>query len=503
MPSLTKKSILLSISGFIDVIIRVIAAVFVTRLITQALGEDLYGAWAMILQILGYLALVNLKTTTTLQTRLAAMNHSENIYPKQLVFSACRRLFSLTIGFTFLISIVVVFFSSRLFPENLNSIFEIKLVLIIGVFGLIVEQYGSLFGSALRGSNLDYRGIGIRSVTIIISNFFIILFLYLGMGIVGLAVSALLGNLIVALSWRFLALRILTWYKIVAVNADYFIEYFKQSLSTLIYSLGNMILVNSDAILIGIVLGNKFAGYYFISTSFIRSLVLPIISILLSSSGVGLSSLINSNNYARTINVTTEILQVSSVIIGFGGFFYILFNKSLIYYWVGLKYYSDERVELFFIIMVLVQFSNTLIQYLIDGLLLYKYKAIVSVFSAAFFILISVLFLKFFGLKGLILGSLLSNLFSITLYQRILQKHKKIFIDIKAMVLRWFYLISFFLIVDMFIKPMIQSFNLGELSFLALISAVLLGICAFKLLPSTFKNRILMNNPLKFNLEKK
>ena len=503
MSSLTKKSILLSLSGIIDVIIRVIAAVFVTRLITNALGEDLYGAWAMILQILGYLALANLKTTTTLQTRLAALNHSESVYPKQLVLSACRKLFTRTIGFTLIISILVVFFSSSLFPENLDSKFEIKIVLIIGVLGLVVEQYGSLYGSALRGSNLDYKGIGIRSVTIIISNFFIILFLYFGLGIVGLAVSALLGNLIITLSWRFLALRILTWYKIVAVSADYFIEYFKQSLSTLVYSLGNMILVNSDAILIGIVLGNKFAGYYFISTSFIRSLVLPIVGILLSSSGVGLSSLINSNNYNRTISITTEILQVSSVIIGFSGFFYILFNKSLIYYWVGLKFYSDESVELLFIIMVLVQFSNTLMQYLIDGLLLYKYKAIVSVFSAFFFILISVLFLKFFGLKGLILGSLLSNLLSITLYQHKLLKHRKVFIDIKAMVLRWVYLIAFFFIVDMIIKPLIQSFNLRESLFLALISAGLLGIFAFRLLPSTFKNRILMNNPLKLNPGKK
>jgi O-antigen/teichoic acid export membrane protein len=338
----------------------------------------------MVLQIMGYIALTNLNTSTTLKIRLAAINHLEDVFQKQLLLSASRKLFHYTLPLTIVLSFVTILFSEKIFSDNNASISEINIVLSIGVLGLIVDQYGSLYGNALRGSNLDYKGIGVRSLAFIIFNVFVVVFLYFGLGIIGLAISSLVGSVITASIWRKLTKKILGWYKIVTVNTDFFYRYLKQSMLTLVYSLGNLILVNSDAILIGIVMGSKYAGFYFISTTFIRSLILPIITILASSTGVGLSSLINTKNNERTRAVTTEILQIATLIIGAGGVLYILFNESLIHYWVGSKFYSVENLEIFFVIMVMVQFSNNLIQYLVDGLQLYKEKAIVSIVSALF-----------------------------------------------------------------------------------------------------------------------
>ena len=488
---------LLSLSSFIDIILKVIAAIFVTRLITEKLGANLYGAWTMILQILGYIALTNLNTSTTLKIRLAAINHLEDISQKQLLLSASRKLFHYTLLLTFFVSLVIICFSGKIFTDNTASIFEINIVLVFGVLALIVDQYGGLYGNALRGSNLDYKGIGIRSLAFIISNVFIIVFLYFGLGIIGLAISSLLGSIITALSWRKLTKKILGWYKIVKVNADFFYVYFKQSMLTLAYSLGNIVLVNSDAILIGIVMGNKYAGFYFISTTFIRSLIIPIITILVSSTGVGLSSLINTKNNERTLAVTSEILQIATVIIGAGGVMYILLNENLIHYWVGHKFYSGENVEVFFIIMVVVQFSNTLIQYLIDGLQLYKEKAIVSIVSALFFVPVSIVLLKNFGLKGFITASLLSSLISIFSYFQIIKKMNCSFINIKWMVLRWSLLSGLFFAISIFFKPLIPILPIKDLILLIIILSFFLGIVVFFLLPNSFKQRLLSNNPFK------
>lgn len=495
--SLTQKSILLSLSSFIDILLKVVAAIFVTRLITEKLGTNLYGAWTMVLQIMGYIALTNLKTSTTLKTRLAAINHLEDIFQKQLLLSASRKLFHYTLPFTIVVSFFTILFSEKIFTDNNASLSEINTVLVFGVLGLIVDQYGSLYGNALRGSNLDYKGVGIRSLAFIVFNVFVVVFLHFGLGIIGLAVSSLVGSVITALIWRKLTKKILGWYKIVTVNIDFFYVYLKQSMLTLVYSLGNIILVNSDAILIGIVMGNKYAGFYFISTTFIRSLILPIITILVSSAGVGLSSLINTKNYERTRTATNEISQIATLIIGAGGILYILFNESLVNYWVGPIFYSVENVEVFFVIMVIVQFSNTLIQYLIDGLQLYKEKAIVSIISALFFLPVSVILLKYFGLKGFIAASMLSNLLSIFCYLKIMKKLGSYFIDLKEMLIGWFVLGVLFFAVSIFIKPLIPFLHFKKLILLFLSISVLLGLSVFVLLPSLFKQRLLANNPFK------
>ena len=502
MSSLTKKSMFLSLSSFIDIILKVLAAIFVTRLITEKLGANLYGAWTMILQIMGYIALTNLNTSTTLKIRLAAINNHEDDSQKQLLLSACRKLFHYTLLLTFFASLIIICFSEKIFPDNTASISQINIVLILGIFTLIVDQYGSLYGSALRGSNLDYKGIGIRSLVFIISNVFIVVFLYAGLGIIGLAISSLLGSIIIAWSWKILAKKILGWYKIVKVNADFFYVYLKQSMLTLMYSLGNIVLVNSDAILIGIVMGNKYAGFYFISTTFIRSLIIPFITILVSSTGVGLSNLINNKKNERTIAVTNEILQISTIIIGAGGLSYILLNENLIHYWVGLKFYSGENVEVFFLIMVAVQFSNTLIQYLIDGLQLYKEKAIVSIVSALFFVPVSIILLKYFGLKGFITAALLSSLISIFSYFIIMKKIGCSFINLKWMMLRWVLLGVLFFAASIFVKPLILILELKELILLILLLSVFLGVAVFFLLPNSFKQRLLTNNPFKNNPHK-
>jgi O-antigen/teichoic acid export membrane protein len=497
MSSLTQKSMLLSLSSFIDIILKVIAAIFVTRLITEKLGANLYGAWTMVLQVLGYIALTNLNTSTTLKIRLAASNHHEDFFHKQMLFSACRKLFHYTLILTFLACVIVLCYSDEIFIDNSASISQINIVLVIGIISLIVDQYGSLYSNALRGSNLDYKGIGIRSLAFIIFNVFVVVFLYFDLGIIGLAMSSLLGSLTIALIWRVLAKKILGWYKIVKINSDFFFEYLKQSLLTLVYALGNIVLVNSDAILIGVVLGSKYAGFYFITTTFIRSIVIPLITILVSSAGVGLSNLINTKNNERTVVVTTEILQISTVMIGAGGVFYILLNKNLIHFWVGLNFYSNENVEVFFLVMVAIQFSNTLIQYLIDGLQLYKQKAIVSLVSALFFIPCSIFMLKYFDLKGFVVACMLSNLLSIFSYIIIMRKTGCLFVNVRFMVLRWIILSVLFITLSIFIKPLIPLLGSKNLIFAIFALSALLGIIVFFLLPKSFKKRLLINNPFK------
>ena len=451
----------------------------------------------MITQILGYLALTNLNTSTTLKIRLSAIQHEKDLYPKQLLVSAATKLYKYTILITIIACLIIIYFSKNIFKENIDNITVINYALFIGAFGLIIEGFGSLYGSALRGNNLDYKGIGIRSFAFVISNIAIVIFIYLGGGLVSLAFATLLGSIFISLTWKRLTLKILKWYKIVSITTSYLKIYVKQSFLTLGHSIGNILLIGSDAILIGVVLGSKYAGFYFITIALIRSAILPVITTLVSSTGVGLANLINTQNSIKVKSITNEILQIGTILIGAGGILYILLNKNIVSHWVGLTFYCEEHIEVLFLILTTIQFSYSVIQYLTDGLQMFKAKARVSLIVGSIYIPTALILIYFFDLKGLIIAAISCHLMAIILLINVLKKNNHDFINIRNMIVRWGILLILFLGIDLFIRPFIPQLSIQELLILLIILCLFLGALTIIILPKSFKKRILINNPLK------
>ena len=494
--TLTKKSIFNASSNLIDTFLRSIIAIIVTPIITHSLGVKSYGAWIMITQLFAYLSLANLNSGSTLKVRLSVIQHDTLPEPKQKLLSAAFKLFKYSLIISLVFCFVTILLAPLLFSDNLPQLFNIRLAILVGALGVIIEQYGAIAGNALRGNNLDYKGLGIRSVVIILSNIVIVVLAYLNFGIVGLSIAGLIGSVAFGILWFKLAKRELPWFKRQEVSREELKLYAGQSFLTLGHSLGNFVLSNMDAVLIGIMMGSGYAAKYFISITIFRTLFSPLISTLNSSSGAGLAFLFGSESWARAKEVVTQLIKVNIILFGAAGIFYIVLNKQIIHLWVGENFYSDERIEYYFVIFCIVQAIYNLMHYLIDGLQMFKVKAGISGTLGVIFILLSIPLLSFLHLKGILIAASITRVIGIFLLIKSINGKVPHLISIQLLVSQ-FFIVAAILFAAYYFAELIPALSLIQLILFAGSSSLLLVIAVYIVLPSSFKQRIMLNLPFK------
>jgi O-antigen/teichoic acid export membrane protein len=500
--SLTKNSIFSASSNFLITFLRAIIAIVVTPLITRSLGVKSYGAWTIITSLFSYLSLTNLNSGSTLMIRLAAIQHDMNYEPKQKLLGAAFKLYKFSLIISFIFCYVILLLAPSLFSDNLSEIFNIRVAIFVGTIGVVVEQYGGIAGNSLRGSNLDYKGLGIRIFLIIFTNLIIILLLYIfKFGIVGLSVSTFLGSLAFSVLWFRLAKKELSWFKKQKTSIDELKTYAKQSFLTLSHSIGSFVLTNLDSLLIGIMLGSEYAAKYFLSVTLFRTLVFPLINTLNTSSAIGLAYLIGSQNWISVKSVFNELIKVSMILLGASGIFFILFNRQIIHFWVGESFYSDERLELIFVVFCLIQFIYFLIQYVADGLQMFNVKARISITLAIVFVVLAIPLLYFLKLKGILIAASLARVVGVILLVKSINKKTPEMISVKLLI-RQLLVVGVILFGVYLFSKMIPELSLTKLILIGSSCALFLSFGVYIVLPGTFKQRILANLPFRKQVKK-
>ena len=494
--TLTKKSIFSASSNLLDTFLRSIIAIIVTPIITHSLGVKSYGAWIMITQLFGYLSLANLNSGSTLKVRLSVIQHDILPEPKQKLLSAAFKLFKYSLIISLVFCFVTIILAPLLFSDNLTELFNIRLAILVGTLGVIIEQYGAIAGNALRGNNLDYKGLGIRSVVIILSNIIIVILAYLNFGIVGLSIASFSGSIAFCILWFRLAKRELPWFKQQAVSREELKLYARQSVLTLGHSLGSFLLTNMDAVLIGIMMGSGYTAKYFISVTIFRTLFSPLISTLNSSSGAGLAYLFGSESWARAKEVITQLIKVNIILFGAAGIFYIVLNKQIIHLWVGENFYSSERIEFYFVIFCIVQALYNLMHYLVDGLQMFKVKAGISGVLGIIFILLSIPLLSFLHLQGILIAASLTRIIGIFLLIKGINGKVPNLIS-PLLIITQVIVVVCLLFAAHFFAGLIPVLSLKQLILFAASSALLLVIAVYIVIPYSFKQRIMLNLPFK------
>ncbi|MEO6722082.1 MAG: oligosaccharide flippase family protein [Ferruginibacter sp.] len=425
---------------------------------------------------------------------MSVIQHDPLPQPKQQLLGAAFKLFKYSVLISLLFCFIALFTAPFLFSDNLTEISNIRLAIVVGTFGVIVEQFGGIAGNALRGNNLDYKGLGIRSIIIILSNSVIVLLVLLKFGIVGLALASFTGSVAFCILWFLLAKRELPWFKQLKVSSEELKLYARQSALTLGHSLGNYLLTNMDAVLIGIIMGSKYAAMYFISVTIFRTFFFPLISTLNSSSGAGLAFLFGSENWGSAKEVILQLTKVSLILCGAAGFFYILFNREIVHFWVGDSFYSNERLEYYFVIFCILQSIYSLMHYLIDGLQMFKIKARISGMLGFFFILLAIPLLYLFNLKGLLIAASITRLAGIFFLVKRINNKVPYLISV-ALLIKQFLIIAIILFITYYLASLLPILSLMQFIGFAGLSAFFLTIGAYILIPVAFKQRIISNLP--------
>jgi O-antigen/teichoic acid export membrane protein len=428
--NLTKRSTFLFINNILENLLKILSGFVVTPIIIKGLSKELYGAWAMILQLLNYIALTNLRSSTTLKITLTATQYNEDFDYKRRQVGAAVRMWLYTLPLTFFVSVIIILISNHIFKTEAKYDSTIKLALVVSVIAFATDQFLSISGNLMRGSNMDYKGIGIRSIAIIIGGGLNILAIKLNLSIIGLSISNLISVLFTGFVWYHLAKKYIPWYGIGKPTKKELAIYRTNTFHIFLSSIGSLLVLSSDAFLLGIFVNTKVVAIFVTTSSLLRIFIVPISNIV-SSANAGLAGLCGLGQWERVLSIRKELLNIVMFVFLLFAVNVLLTNEPFLKIWVGDGYYGGDWVNFLFVVgyfLFVIQMVDVII---LDGLQQYKIRSRTYLIGASIVLVLSLLFVPKSGMVGMAAISMIAKLFSLLSFRYFISKK----IDVKFSVL--------------------------------------------------------------------
>ncbi len=170
--SLTRRAKLTFVSSFLQQAARFVVGFGVTPIVIRGLGIELYGAWAMLRQSAGYLALSDLRPMGTLKFTLAVRQHIDDVEEKKRQIGAALIVWAFTFPLFITIGIGAIWVAPHFIRTLPQYAWAVRLAMGLMVLSVALELLLSLPANVLRGMNLDYKAMGLNAATILLGGLF-------------------------------------------------------------------------------------------------------------------------------------------------------------------------------------------------------------------------------------------------------------------------------------------------------------------------------------------
>lgn len=390
-------------TDFILTGVKLVKQFFFIPVIIYFLGSETYGEYITIIAYLGFYNLLDFNTDIFLIKELSkqkSANSNQSLVTIGLVMAILLATFIFSLG---IITNYILVFLKIDFYVKYNFIFILMLLnKIIQIFG---GFYTSLLFSLHKMSFLNI----VKSFLTLIEVFISFLLLNFDFGIQALfysefSITILTLLILINHSNRFFKIRIRK------INFKLVKETFNYSFSHYLIKISKLGLTNLDSIIIHYFYGANLVTVYTITMKlpvlFSREVAGKVFTNLFSTiSSINLNSI--SSRTSKLLNRLVYLVFRLSFLISISIYFV---NKSFVQFWVGDNLFYGNDLNLVFCLMVLIEiiyfFSETLV--LSQGKI--EKLGRLSLLELTVNILLSLVFIKFFGIVGVALASLISKI---------------------------------------------------------------------------------------------
>jgi len=404
--TLSSKAALTFVSGLLQQGARFLVGFVVSPIVIRGLGPELYGAFQMIQQTVGYLSLSDMRPMGTLKFTLAVRQHIDDIEEKRRQIGSALLLWTLSFPIFLLLGTVTIWFAPsfiRTVPAHFGAV---RLALAIVFFSVAVDRLLSLPGNVLRGMNLDYKAMGLNAVTVLLGGLLSAAAIWSDLGLPGVAAASVLGALITGGARFWVAKRALSWFGAAMPRREEFIEFAQLSGWLFLYGLSSVLLAASDLVLVGYLLGPSAAAVY-ATTGLVLRMTSEPMSMLLSSGGPGISGLCGQGDWLRVEKVRTEMFIMAIAGMTLIGSGVIALNEWFLALWVGKGYFAGQMTNVLLVLAAIVKVFFRVDTVIVSGLLELRRQALSSLISGLVVVVVGGSLCRFWGMQGMALGSLL------------------------------------------------------------------------------------------------
>ncbi|MBN1982773.1 MAG: oligosaccharide flippase family protein, partial [Chitinivibrionales bacterium] len=288
--SLTYKASLTFISQLLQQGTRLVTGFVITPILLRGLGAELYGVWTMIQQSIGYISLSDLRPMSTLRYTLAISQHKDDLEEKRRHIGAAFRIWFYTFPIFCVIGILAIWKLPFLIHVKPQYLKDVQIAIGILAFCAAMEKLFSLPSNVMRGMNLDYKYMGLSTITILLNAGIIIAAIQLGFGLPGIAAATFFGILFSGIIRLWVTRNTLSWFGMSKPKKDEFLRFARLTGWLTVSAIGGLLLTASDTLLIGYMLEPSKVAVYVI-TGMVLLILIGQMMQLLNSGGTGLAGI--------------------------------------------------------------------------------------------------------------------------------------------------------------------------------------------------------------------
>lgn len=350
--ALTRRATLTFLNNVLQQGASVLTTFVVTPIMIAGLGVPIYGAWVMIQQTIGYLAMGDLRPMSTLKFALAVRQHAADDDEKRRLVGAAIRLWSFTVPVMLIIGGVVVFFTPSFIRVGPDTAMAVRIAMAIAVLHLALDRLLSVPANVLVGANREYRGMGINALSAVTAGVLTVVAIRAGFGIVGVAAAAAVSAILYSAARFYVMRNAVPWFGVARATRKEFVDFTKLSGWFSLTVLANLLLSSSDVLLLGIMFGPGIAAVYGTTSAVLRVAVGPLGAIL-ESGYAGIADLCGRGDWQRLERVRTEMHLVAILVMAVVGFGVIVLNRSFLLLWVNRDLFAGRVPNVLIVVMTL------------------------------------------------------------------------------------------------------------------------------------------------------
>jgi O-antigen/teichoic acid export membrane protein len=405
-----REALLNILSGFVKIFTSILFGFIVTRLLVKDLGGEVYGLVPLITSMNQYVSLFVMMLTAS-TARFVSLSYNENNLTEANGYYSTS-FYGLTVISTviFVFTIFASYYLGSIFSIPEDYVKEVQYLFILSILSFLILSIASVF---YVGPFIKHR-IYLTDFTEILGKilqliFIIFLYNFSSVTLVNFGFSSLIFGVTVVFVCFFVSRKIMPELTITRnnFNRNKLNKMVAMGTGSSLNTLGMLLYTNSDIVIVNILLGSIFSGYYGISIQ---------LSIIITVFGGLLARLFNPHfveliSKKDTLEIINSIKNYSMILSSLNGLILsllVVFSQYVLYIWLGeefshlyilvgllsLYHFLHQSTVLSF---VYISMSNNL-----------RIPSIVTIFAGFFNVILTIVLIKFtdLGMYGAVVATL-------------------------------------------------------------------------------------------------
>lgn len=407
MSTRTSRAISGTLASFIQFGVRIILQAALAPLVLKVAGQETLGAYSILIQVIGYLALLDVGFGVAQSRYLAqASGYDDNGKRFRDVFETGRTYFLFSNAFYALLVLVFSFFVGRLFSFSSEVENQAHYGLWILAIWSMVRVPFAVYGAALTArQNLAANNI-INTVGNVARIVFSLGAVAVGFGLVGLIVSNVVAEVITCVlqRWHYRKLYPSERYHWGIPSWPLFGEMIRYGFGFIFVVIGGRLSFQSDNLVVGLLHGAEKTSIYYI-TQMPAFLLITFIWVIVDNAGPALNELYARKNTSRLQHSYFCLLKYSTLCGLFLSLGLLIFNRCFISLWVGTKQYAGDVMTVSLAVFTIASVINHVNAYFIGVYGAVRYLAIVSIVGGLANLGLSIILGQVMGMQGVMVAS--------------------------------------------------------------------------------------------------